>query len=97
MHIHWTVNKPYVETKPYTTTDFTNFTFNINKSNELTLYLTSVLLKPGDTVHYWLMILSELNFERHIIHNLYFKVKEKNCGMLVADVGYTLPEVDLAD
>lgn len=87
MHIHWTINKPYIKTRPYTTTDFTNFTFNINKSNELTLYLTSVQLTPGDTIHYWLMMLSDLSFERHNVHDLRFKVKERNGELLVADVG----------
>uniref|UniRef100_A0A1B6MA23 CBM39 domain-containing protein n=1 Tax=Graphocephala atropunctata TaxID=36148 RepID=A0A1B6MA23_9HEMI len=74
LHIFWNYRKPYNRTNPYSTTDYTNVTFNDNYARSITVADTDVQLRIGDSIFYWLLLITK-DWERITLHKQNFWVK----------------------
>uniref|UniRef100_A0A1B6HVX6 CBM39 domain-containing protein n=1 Tax=Homalodisca liturata TaxID=320908 RepID=A0A1B6HVX6_9HEMI len=74
LHIFWNYRKPYNRTNPYSTTDFTNVTFNENSARTITVADNDIQLHIGDSIFYWLLLITK-EWERITLHKQNFWVK----------------------
>lgn len=74
MHIFWNHRKPYNRSEPYSSTDYTNVTFNENCEYSLTVADHNIQLRIGDSIFYWLLLINH-DWERISLHKLNFWVK----------------------
>jgi len=78
LHIFWNFRKPYNRSNPYSSTDFTNVSFNENFDKYITVTDNDIQLRVGDSIFYWLLLVTK-EWERITLHkqNFYVKFDEK--------------------
>ncbi|XP_054287393.1 uncharacterized protein LOC129003160 isoform X2 [Macrosteles quadrilineatus] len=81
----WNFRKPYNRSNPYSTTDFTNVSFNENFDRTITVSDTETHLRVGDSIFYWLLLITR-EWERITLHKQNFWVRfDQDTWMTVAE------------